>query len=126
MAKILFIDDRPGEIIQQWNDSGLAESHVLLPLEKFESLDQAQRQVEAFEPDVIVIGHGLSHPELNGADVIRHLLQKGYTGIVIGNSGGGKDAFQKSNLNIHSHASRDGHKLRLAIKNSVNKGGDNE
>jgi DNA-binding response OmpR family regulator len=119
MAKILFIDDRPGEIIQQWIASGLAESHILLPLEIFESLNQAEHLVKKYEPDVIVVGHGLSHREINGVDVINHLQKWGYTGIVISNSGGGSKPFIRENIKIHGHTDRDGGKLRLTVLNAM-------
>lgn len=113
--RILFIDDRIQEIVRQWQKSGCESDHELLPLEVFQSIEQAIEAVRRFEPDAVVIGFGLSHPDSNGADVIRALKAHGYQGLVIANSGGGVELFSMAKVEIDASADRDPRKLRQIL-----------
>lgn len=115
MAKVLFVDDRLQEVIRQWQGSGCASDHELLPLEPFDSIERTCDMVEAFRPDVVVIGHGLGKPGTTGADVIRALSEQGYAGYFVANSGGGRELFDLDNVKVDGTADRKPHDLKRIV-----------
>jgi hypothetical protein len=117
MAKVLFVDDRLGEVIRQWDLSGCASSHQLLPLEPFDSIERTCQMVEALEPDVVLIGYGLGKPAITGADVVRSLRQAGYSGYIVANSGGGAEQFSRAGVKVDGTANRNPHDLKMITDN---------
>lgn len=117
MAKVLFVDDRLGEIIRQWQLSGCASNHELLPLEPFDSIERTCQIVNTFEPDVVLIGYGLGKPDITGADVIRSLRQEGYNGNIVANSGGGAEQFSQADVEVDGAADRNPHDLKMVVDN---------
>jgi len=121
MAKILFVDDRPREIIRQWQLSGCGQLHQLLPLEPFESIEQVCQMVKSLQPDVVLIGYGLSKFPITGVDVIRALKNQGYTGYIIANSGGGTELFVRACVEVDASVNRNSHELRRAMETIFSK-----
>lgn len=117
MARILFIDDRMDEIHCQWQLSGCENDHELLPLQPFESIEQARWMVEEFRPDVILVGYGLNKSDITGADVIRSLREEGYKGRMIANSGGGRKLFDRSGIVVDGSADRTPNGLKTTVDN---------
>jgi hypothetical protein len=116
MARILFIDDRMGEVLRQWHLSGCETEHVLLPVELFESIERTAEIVRTYHPDVIVVGFGLGVQSVNGASVIRALKTQGFDGAVIANSGGGKQQFLDVGVEVDGSADRNPRWLYQALK----------
>lgn len=112
MAKVLFVDDRLNEVARQWQLSGCGEYHQLLPLEPFESIERTGQMVRDLQPDVIIIGFGLSRPDVNGADVIRSLRNQGFAGYFVANSGGGVAQFAEVDIELNATADRKPERLR--------------
>lgn len=107
MAKILFVDDRLGEVIRQWEYSGCASDHELLPLEPFDSIERTRQMVQALVPDMVLVGHGLGKSfRVTGSDVIRALRKEGYAGYIVANSGGGLELFSHDGVEVHDSANR--------------------
>ncbi|MFH1171369.1 MAG: hypothetical protein V1778_02425 [bacterium] len=119
MAKILFIDDRMDEVLRQWHLSGCEAEHVMLPVRPFESLKLAAEAVSMFQPDVIVIGFGLGVAGVDGAMVIRFLRDRGYTGSVVANSGGGVQQFLDAGVEVDASADRNPAGLTEALQSVV-------
>lgn len=117
MVKILFVDDRPDEVIRQWQLSGCANNHEMLPLEPFSSIERTCRMVDALKPDLVLIGYGLGKPDITGADVINSIRQRGYSGYIIANSGGGTEQFNQAGVKIDGTANRNPHDLKTVINN---------
>lgn len=115
MAKVLFIDDRMEEIERQWSESGCGDGHQLLTLESFVSIERTQQIVNELHPDAIVVGFGLSHPDVNGADVIMALREQGYIGKVIANSGGPITQFIEAGVTVDASTNRKPRALCLAL-----------
>jgi hypothetical protein len=115
MAKVLFVDDRLGEIIRQWELSGCASNHELLPLEPFDSVERTCQVAEQLQPDIVIIGFGLSKPNANGAEVIRSLRNQGYAGYFVANSGGGAARFSEAGVEVNASADRQPEKLAEAL-----------
>ena len=116
MAKILFIDDRLNEVTHQWQYSGCENDHELLPLEPFKSIERTGQLVKLFRPDVIVVGYGLSNPEITGTDVICALRNQGFCGCVIANSGGGSDQFIQTGVRVDANVDRNAVRLKQALE----------
>ena len=112
MAKVLFIDDRLAEIQRQWQRSGCGMQHDLLPLEPFSSIERTCDLINDLHPHVVVIGYGLSKHAITGSDVIRALRERGYTGHVIANSGGGAGQFSRDGIEVDGSADRVGQHLQ--------------
>jgi len=110
--KVLFVDDRLGEIMSLWECSGAINDHELLPLEPFRSVERTCELVNAHQPDVIFIGFGLGVPKVTGADVIRALHSQGFKGEIIGNSGGGIAQFEHEGINLNQSTKRNPTKLK--------------
>lgn len=117
MAKILFVDDRLGEVMRQWDLSGCASNHELLPLEPFESIERTCQMVETLKPDVVLVGYGLGKPDITGADVIRSLRQEGYSGYIVANSGGGAEQFDRAGVKVDGSANREPPNLKTIVEN---------
>ena len=117
MAKILFVDDRLGEIIRQWQLSGCASNHELLLLEPFDSIERTCQMVDTLEPNVVLVGYGLGKPNITGADVVRSLRQGGYNGNIIANSGGGAEQFNRAGVEIDGTANRNPRDLKMVVDN---------
>jgi CheY-like chemotaxis protein len=108
--KLMFVDDRMDEITRLLNFADCNE-HELAPLETFKNLERTLELVREHKPDVIIIGHGLSSDQVNGADVIRHLRENGLDGRVIANSGGGAQLFERDRVSVDASADRNPDKL---------------
>lgn len=117
MAKILFVDDRLGEVIRQWKLSGCASDHELLPLEPFDSIERTCQMVDDHKPHVVLVGYGLGKPDITGADVIRSLRQGGYNGNIIANSGGGMHQFNRAGVEVDGTADRNPRDLKMILDN---------
>lgn len=118
MAKVLFVDDRLGEVIRQWQLSGCASNHELLPLEPFDSIERTCQMVNTLEPDVVLIGYGLGKQDIiTGADVIQSLRQGGYNGYIIANSGGCAEQFNRADVKVDGTANRNPYDLKMVIDN---------
>jgi hypothetical protein len=115
MATVLFIDDRLGEVRQLWAESGCANSHGLLPLEPFDSIEQTVQVVESLKPDIIIVGYGLGKPNVTGANVIQSLRDLGYAGCIIANSGGGMAQFTRAGVAVDASANRSPDRLRKIL-----------
>lgn len=113
--KIYFVDDRPGEIITLWEKSGCSFSHLLLPVESFQSIERCMEAITKYQPDIIAVGYGLGAAKPNGVDVIRRLRANGYRGHIVGNSGGGGFQFKQSGIDLDADVSRDPQKLAQAL-----------
>lgn len=120
--KVLFVDDRLHEVLRQWSESGCEMQHELLPLEPFDSIERTSELVQALSPDVIVIGHGLSRYPITGVDVIKALRERGFTGHVIANSGGGVQLFASANIKVDGNAGRSGQQLQQVFQTLFSKG----
>ncbi|MBI4598885.1 hypothetical protein HY734_01665 [Candidatus Uhrbacteria bacterium] len=112
----MFIDDRVNEIRRQWEDSGCEREHELLPLVRFESIEQSQTML-TLQPDVILVGYGLSKSGITGTNVIRALRKEGYAGLVIANSGGGRWQFEDDGIKIDESANRNPEDLKSILNN---------
>ena len=123
MAKVYFVDDRIDEIIQQWQFSGCAKDHQLLPLEPFDSIEKTYLTINTFKPDVILVGYGLGETNLTGTDVIIFLRQKGYNGFIFANSGGSLAQFTRAGVIVADNAQRNPDKLGHILKNLNNERG---
>lgn len=115
--RVFFIDDRPNEIIRQWQLSGCASNHELLPLEQFDSVERTCQMVNALEPDVVLVGYGLGKTNITGADVVRSLRQGGYNGNIIANSGGGAEQFNQVGVEVDGTANRNSSDLKMIVGN---------
>lgn len=115
MARVLFIDDRIEEVARQWRFSGCEDKHELLPLEPFNSLERTCQMIDALKPDIILVGYGLGKPNITGSDVVKSLRQRGYSGYVVANSGGGVEQFADA---VDGTANRSPHDLKI-IMNSL-------
>lgn len=115
MLKVMFIDDRLGEVIRQWQLSGCASNHEILPLEPFDSIERTCRMVETSQPNVILIGYGLGMPGITGADVILTIRQRGYKGLIVANSGGGTEQFSRDGVVVGGVANRNARDLRMVM-----------
>jgi hypothetical protein len=122
MAKVLFVDDRPGEILHQWQLSGCASDHVMLPLEPFDSIERTCQMVNALEPDLVLVGYGLGKPDITGADVVSSLRQGGYLGSIIANSGGGAEQFNRAGVEVDGTANRNPRELKTVVDNLTERG----
>jgi len=117
MFRILFVDDRLGEVIRQWQLSGCASNHELLLLEPFVSIEQTCQMVNVLEPDIVLVGYGLGKPDITGADVIRSLREGGYSGHIIANSGGGAEQFNRAGVKVDGTANRNPRDLKMVVDN---------
>lgn len=108
--RVLFIDDRPEEIFDLCAQACLPEKSTSIHV--FESLDSAWEAVSVHQPTVVVVGHGLSAYPITGSDVVHMLRQRGYTGILIGNSGGGPNAFLSDGCTVDYNVNRQPNVLR--------------
>lgn len=117
MAKVLFVDDRLGEVIRQWQISGCESDHELLPLEPFDSIERTCQMVNTFQPDMLLVGYGLGKPTITGADVFRSLRQGGYNGYIIANSGGGIEQFVRAGVEVDGTANRNPRDLKMVVDN---------
>lgn len=122
MAKVLFVDDRLGEVILQWQLSGCASNHELLPLEPFDSIERACQMVNNLKPNVVLVGYGLGKPDITGADVIRSLRQGGYNGYIVANSGGGAEQFNRAGVEVDGTANKNHHDLKIVVDNLTKRG----
>ena len=114
--KILFVDDRLGEIMSLWERSGCLNDHELLPLEPFRSTERTCELVTTYQPDVVFVGFGLGVPHITGADVIRALHSQGFKGEIIGNSGGGTAQFEHEGINLNHSINRNPTNLKDILK----------
>ncbi len=114
--KVLFIDDRPSEIIALWQRSGLESTDTLLPVTPFVSLEKALQQIKDFNPDMIVIGYGLGHPELTGADVVNFLRKNAVKALLVGNSAGGLHQFEQSGVKLEKSIDRNPTNLKKLVQ----------
>jgi hypothetical protein len=105
IMKVLFIDDRLNEIASLWKSSGCANTHELLPLEQFRSVERALELVATHSPDVVIVGFGLGRWPVTGADVIRGLQDRGFSGEIVGNSGGGPSQYEQHGIHLR-HVNR--------------------
>lgn len=121
MIKILFVDDRLDEIARQWQLSGCAKTHGLLPLEPFNSIERTCQVTKSLKPDIIVIGFGLGKPGVTGADIIQALRNQGYAGYIIGNSGD-PGLFTKTKARVNGYANRNPNDLKQVIEKISKKG----
>lgn len=117
MVKVLFIDDRIGEVIRQWQLSGCASNHELLPLEPFDSIERTCQMVNTLGPDVVLVGYGLGKSEITGADVVRSLRQRGYNGRIVANSGSGTEQFNRAGVEVDGTANRNHRDLKMVVDN---------
>lgn len=117
MAKILFIDDRLNEVIRQWQLSGCASNHELLPLEPFDSIERTCQVVNTLAPNIVLVGYGLGKPDTTGADVVRSLRQGGYSEHIVANSGGGAEQFNRAGVKIEGTANRNPRDLKMVVDN---------
>lgn len=117
MVKVLFVDDRLGEVIHQWQLSGCASNHELLPLEPFDSIERTCQMVNGYEPGVVLVGYGLGKPDITGADIVRSLRQGGYSGLIIANSGGGTEQFNRDGVEVNGTANRNPRDLKMVVDN---------
>ncbi len=115
MAKILFIDDRLYEVARQWQLSGCASKHELLPLEPFTSIKRTCQAVAELKPVIIFVGYGLGSFPITGADVIRALRQEGYNGYIVANSGGSIEQFNRSEVEVTGSANRSPRDLKIIV-----------
>ena len=115
MARILFVDDRPQEILRLWQCSGCESNHELLPLAPFNSLEETRQSVRDLCPDVVVVGYGLGKLGVTGADIIQSLREGGYIGCIIANSGGGRRAFDRTAVAVDGYADRNPHELKRIL-----------
>jgi hypothetical protein len=115
VAKVLFVDDRLGEVIRQWQLSGCASDHELLPLEPFDCIERTCQMVNDLEPNVVLVGYGLGKPNITGADVVRSLRQGGYTGHIVANSGGGAEQFSRAGVEVDGTANRNHRDLKTVV-----------
>lgn len=122
MAKVLFVDDRLAEIQCQWQESGCGIHHELLPLEPFDSIERTCSLVHDFQPNVVVIGYGLSKYPTTGSDVIQALRKQGYCGFVVANSGGGIEQFKHDNIEVDGSVDRVGRQLHKVMTTLFQKG----
>ena len=106
MARVLFVDDRLGEVIRQWELSGCASNHELLPLEPFDSIERTSQMVKDFQPDVVLVGYGLGKSDVTGRDVVLALRNEGYQGRIIANSGAGMEQFRRAGVSVDGSANR--------------------
>lgn len=117
MAKVLFVDDRLGEVIRQWQLSGCASNHEMLPLEPFDSIERTCQMVNTLEPNMVLVGYGLGKPNITGADVVRSLRQGGYSGHIVANSGGGAEQFNRAGVEVDGTANRNPRDLKMVVDN---------
>lgn len=115
--KVLVIDDRLDEVVRQWQLSGCASDHELLPLEPFDSIERTCQLVNTLEPHVVLVGYGLGKPDITGADVVCSLRQGGYNGNVIANSGGGTEQFNRAGVEVDGTANRNPRDLKMVVDN---------
>ena len=100
MAKVLFVDDRPIEVLTLWRLANCDDEHELLPVECFESIERTYELVKKYEPDIVFVGHGLGKYPVTGADVVRLLRKRGFENKIVSNSGGGISAFAHSGVKV--------------------------
>lgn len=100
------MDDRLGEVIRQWELSGCASNHELLPLEPFDSIERTSQMVKHFKPDVVLVGYGLGKSDVTGGDVVLALRNEGYQGCIIANSGAGMEQFRRAGVSVDGTANR--------------------
>jgi hypothetical protein len=122
MMKVMFVDDRIVEIVNQWRLSGCESNCELLPLLPFDSVELTGEMVDTFRPSVIVIGYGLGKPDVTGSDVIQFLRKRGYKGFVVANSGGGAEQFSRDGVEVDGVVNRNPHDLKMVMENLSLKG----
>ena len=126
MAKVLFVDDRLGEVIRQWQLSGCASNHEMLPLEPFDSIERTCQMVNTLEPNVVLVGYGLGKSDITGANVVRSLRQGGYSGYIVANSGGGTEQFNRDGVKVDGAANRNPCDLKMVVDNLTKLKGDRQ
>lgn len=115
--RIVAIDDRPLEIKRLLHEAGLEDNKMSSSYFVFcFNLEDTVREALNKRPDIILLGHGLSHPTLTGSDIAKALRKAGFSGIIAGNSGGGSSAFTNDNAPIDFFVDRDPDKLRRLIE----------
>lgn len=108
--KVLFIDDRKTEIERLVDMSGINRVHQV-KIYVFNTLGDCLHIVCDFDPDVILIGHGLASYPITGLDVINYLRAQGVCAQIIGNSGGGAILFENDGIRIDGSVDRHPSKL---------------
>ncbi len=103
--RVLFIDDREREIERLIALSQIDRDNVV-EICIFTSLDDCLRMVRDFDPEVVLIGHGLSAYPLTGSDVIHHLRSQGVRARFVGNSGGGRVLFENDGIELDGAVNR--------------------
>jgi hypothetical protein len=120
-TKVLFIDDRPNEVLNLWGDAIVAKPRYssefyLLPVVCFDTEEKSFEMVLIYQPDIIFVGFGLSSTESNGADVIKLLQKINYHGIIVANSGGSIDQFAREGVEIQWSIERSPEKLQKFLE----------
>lgn len=111
--RILFIDDRPHEIEQMVERAGLDTGEVRILV--FASIDQVLLAIAEYQPEVILVGHGLGANRPNGDQVAQAILlleDDEFNGYVVGNSGGGEVQWATY---LPHHANRQPDRLRAIL-----------
>lgn len=120
---VLFVDDRPEEIFSLWNRSGCDRGHELLPIECFRSIERVLELVEQFQPDVILVGHGIGSMTVTGVEVMVALQNSGYPGQLVANSGGGIGGFTRNGVQVQYSVDRNAQKLTALLAQLSRKDG---
>jgi hypothetical protein len=123
MIKVMFVDDRPDEVLSQWQKAtaemlvDLFEFH-LLAIEVFDTTEKTLQSVITYKPDIIFIGFGLSSKISTGADVIHLLREHDYPGLIAANSGGSIGQFTREGIELDiASVNKSPEKLKNFLKN---------
>ena len=114
--KVLFIDDRISEIERLVLLSGV-NHHCEVRTHIFTEMSECTRVAETFDPDIIIIGHGLSAYPITGSQVVTHLRARGSRAKMIANSGSGKYGFDSDRVSIDGSVDRNPDKIAKLCSN---------
>jgi hypothetical protein len=120
VIKVMFVDDRPEEVLNQWQiaiDQMPASSSefYLLPVEIFDTEEKTLKLALHHKPDLIFVGFGLSSKVSTGADIIKLLHKHEFAGLVVANSGGSVYQFTRKGVLPESSVNRSPEKLRECL-----------
>jgi hypothetical protein len=124
VIKVMFVDDRPEEVLNQWQiaiDQMPANSFefYLLPVEIFDTEEKTLELAFLHKPDLIFVGFGLSSTISTGAGIIKLLRKHEFDGLIVANSGGSIDQFVREGVIPSGSINRSSEKLRDCLDNYI-------
>lgn len=115
---VLAIDDRPEEIRALFAKTKARGQIFAGHIHVFKDVSTTLMEVSTLNPDIILLGHGLSAGHLTGANVAKALqndIEWTCSAIIAGNSGGGEDVWVRDGIHLMYYVDRDPKKLGILL-----------